>query len=304
MGLSLCKEIVGFMGGALDVQSKLGYGSTFTVTLPALYEASASVHPLAALEAGVLGVVAYHEVIQRTVSRMTANWGLKPVAWNLAGRSLRLPDADVWFVEYQADATHTAHVARTILNHAAPERPVMIAMLPPGTTLAPADKALFDVVIEKPLRRKALHEALHFGLLSQTASGEDAEGTYTEATERQIRLLMIEPNRINQKILARMLENLDVTVDTAMALDEIAAEWPNRGYDAILVNAASHSQASLDELREFAWSVQKPGGPRLIALLTGESKITSEMLRAAGISHQLMMPVNLEAMREALGLDH
>ena len=37
MGLPLCKKLAELLGGKIEVQSKLGVGSTFLVTLPIVY---------------------------------------------------------------------------------------------------------------------------------------------------------------------------------------------------------------------------------------------------------------------------
>ncbi|MDH3692162.1 MAG: HAMP domain-containing histidine kinase, partial [Gammaproteobacteria bacterium] len=42
LGLSLCKKIVEAHGGTIEVQSELGVGSTFTMTLPGRYEAQSN----------------------------------------------------------------------------------------------------------------------------------------------------------------------------------------------------------------------------------------------------------------------
>ncbi len=43
LGLSIADKMIKLLGGAIDVKSKLGKGSTFTVTLPIKWQNEASV---------------------------------------------------------------------------------------------------------------------------------------------------------------------------------------------------------------------------------------------------------------------
>jgi CheY-like chemotaxis protein/signal transduction histidine kinase/CHASE3 domain sensor protein len=60
LGLSISRELVRLLGGAITLQSRLGRGSTFTVTIPAAYEAS--------------------RVLPRTAIKVPADEGVAPIS--------------------------------------------------------------------------------------------------------------------------------------------------------------------------------------------------------------------------------
>lgn len=303
LGLSLGAEVVALMGGKIEVNSSKGIGTTFTITTPVKAVPSSQKHAYPPFGGAKLGIICNLAAQKKAIAHMIERWGLVPTIWPINDKKRTdgpIPEAAAWLVEYEPENTHLKKIVGNIISQTNQTRPFVIALIRPGITLSMNERALFGVVIEKPLRRRNLYEALVFGF-NASVNTHDTFGGYNTLITPSSHLLLIEPNRINQKVLLRILENLAVDVDVVSELNQVADTWPESHYDAILVNPACDASEDMAKLRDFAWAVQKDGGPRLVALIPKEGR-SADRLKAAGISHHLTMPVNLNALREAIGL--
>lgn len=304
LGLALCAEVVSLMAGDIEIESSEGTGSVFTITVPIEVVPSSQKQEYPPFSPTNLGVICNLNAQRKTIEQMVKSWDLNPVVWQIDEEGepeTATPQASAWIVEYEPDHTRLKEVIGGIVSGTHPARPFVIALIAPGVNLSLNERALFEVVIEKPLRRKNLYEALSFGFNAK-ASNQKKLKDFNSPTAPTGYLLLIEPNRINQKVLLRILENLAINVDVVDELDQVADTWPESHYDAILINPACDTSEDMAKLRDFAWAVQKDGGPRLVALAPKEGHFTPDRLKAAGISHHLVMPVNLQALRDAIGL--
>lgn len=302
LGLSLCAALVALMQGEITLDSNKGKGATFTVTIPVQVVPSQK-HAFPPFSPATLGIICNLTAQTRAIAHMVYGWNLHPLVWHPeenASPGAAPPQAAAWIVEYEPGMVSLMKSIRTIRRGPDSPRPVIIALIRPGLKLSLNERALFEVVLEKPLRRKNLYEALSFGFNASAGMDQPSNEFRTSGVPSSY-LLLIEPNRINQRVLLRILENLAIKVDVISELNQIGDSWAESHYDAILVNPTSDTSEEMAKLRDFAWSVQKDGGPRLVALLPKEGPLTPERLKAAGISRHLTMPVNLDALRAAIG---
>ncbi len=303
LGLSLCTELVALMQGTIALESNTGMGATFTVTIPVHAVPSGQKQVFPPFSPATLGIICNQTAQTRAIAHMVYGWDLRPLVWHPEEKETPdavPPQAAAWIVEYEPGMAPLMKNIRTIINGPHSPRPIVIALIRPGLKLSLNERALFEVVLEKPLCRKNLYEAQNLGF-NVSAGMDQASNRISPSRVPSSHLLLIEPNRINQKVLLRILENLAIKVDVISELDQVGDSWAESHYDAILVNPASDASEDMAKLRDFAWAVQKDGGPRLVALIPKEGPLTPERLKAAGISRHLTMPVNLDDLRSAIG---
>lgn len=208
LGLTIVKELVGKMGGELEVHSQPGKGSTFSFTLP-LPDAPAQVSPNPAKRKPALlwmRAGAHREAAEELlrfagwevslceaeeIPAIPMNDGAEDTLLLLDGD---LPDLTRWLALSDA----RSH-ARKILLHPHGQRPAPEWLRDHG----------FQTSLRKPLRFDKLEEALREASPPTEAAQEAAPAAGPPGF---LRVLVAEDNLVNQKVIRMTLEKLGVAV--------------------------------------------------------------------------------------------
>jgi hypothetical protein len=169
LGLAICKEIAEAMGGTISVQSMLGSGSAFTVSLELPIDPGAGCPPPAApaLDGARVLVVEGNPIIQRVIAEQFAAWGCiaqpsPDVAAAVA--ALRGSDCELALVDGQAGGEADAGLALARAVRADPALAavglVMLTSIGRRGDAKAAAEAGFDAYLVKPARMLDLRDAL------------------------------------------------------------------------------------------------------------------------------------------------
>ncbi len=174
LGLSVCLGIVTALGGSIDVESSMGKGSTFTVTLPAAPRAVREPENLArapeSLERALRGerarvlVIDDEPAIGRVLARVLGSeFDVTVVTSGRSGlEHARTGDFDAILCDLQMDDLSGADIFTQLAAHTPGEERKLVFMS--GGTFADVvkdhDKLLHSRILDKPLDAGALVEAV------------------------------------------------------------------------------------------------------------------------------------------------
>ncbi|MCK6547978.1 ATP-binding protein [Myxococcota bacterium] len=292
LGLAITRRLVHLMNGDLELESAVGVGSTFRVTLPLAVRARAAAFPSSM---GLRVVVSSPSASVRT---------------SLA-RTLEATGAEVWCVADVASARTVVDseraagrgIDRVIVDRGLPAElvdgldapPRIVELLTAGDAPAAAPRSALVERLPKPLRTPRLLEWLDARPPSRGVSSGGAEASF-----EGLHVLVAEDNVVNQKVVTRLLERLGARVQIAVNGLE-AVEVARLGTaDLVLMDCQMPELDGYDATA--AIRREEPVGRRIpiIALTANAVDTERERCLAAGMDDCLTKPVRIEDLRSAL----
>jgi PAS domain S-box-containing protein len=313
LGLAICKQLVELMGGAIDVESRPGFGSRFWFELP-LEAAIAPLVERESLPAQLKGVRALAvddiEMNLEIISRQLRNFGMEVVCCSDGFDALaeierawhRGSPHDIVFIDQMMPGISGETLAERI--RAIPQlSETKLVLISSAGRHGRGDGArrVLDAVLDKPIRRRDLlaclatlyaapaDPAARKGAAPKTASvpGEGILGR-----SRGLRILLAEDNKINQKfalaLLAKGGHEVHVAENGHQAVDAL-----RRGdYDVILMDIQMPELDGIQATKQ----IRAMPGPKsqipIIALTAHALAGAREEYIAAGINDYLSKPVD------------
>ncbi|HSI61052.1 MAG TPA: ATP-binding protein [Ideonella sp.] len=318
LGLTICKRLVTLMSGQVQVQSVLGKGSIFTVTLPI-------------------------EVFEGPVGLADPN--LMGVDCIVAGADETAGDLRVYLEHAGARVHGVADLAGAVQRAGTLARPVVVhgsrhekttpegiraafATLPDchhvlllrgrrrGARIASSDIVVLDA---NCLRRTALLRAVAVAAgraspeVSHDTGGDDPAGEHAEPptiadARAQGRLLLIaEDDEVNQKVILRQIEILGYAAEMADDGAEALRLWSAGDYALLLTDLHmpdmdGYSLAEAIRKQEAAEQAAGRGRGHMPILALTANALRGEALRArdAGMDEYLTKPMQLHLLKAAL----
>ena len=314
LGLAICKQLVELMDGQIGVTSTLGAGSEFwfEISLERRTEApsmNADYLPeLCGLPALVAGQNrASQEVLRYYLSSLgiqvscvedapSASSALE--SSRRAGAQFRLVILDRALWEALKADKHLAAIP-------------IIQLVPIGQ---PADGAR---CLAKPIRRSLLLQSITSALGIQASRRATVRPTIaTHASDVTGRILVVEDNLVNQKVVGRILEKLGHRVMLAASGVAAISELRKNPYDLVLMDCQMpemdgyDATASIRKLEMAARGGAQPGGSFNMTRASGRIPVIAltasgldgdrEKCLAAGMDAYLTKPVAIDDLAESI----
>jgi signal transduction histidine kinase/DNA-binding response OmpR family regulator len=235
LGLAICRRLLSLMGGAIRVESALGHGSRFQVTLRLPKARAMRRDRLAAttLEGRRILVVDDNQTNREILREQLEGWRMY-VACAQSGREalsmmrqaagagapFDLAILDMHMPEMDGMQLAGAIQDAPILAHT---QLMMLTSTIANVSQIERDAAGIERYLNKPIRRADLFRVV-CSMLGSTAAGLDAIASMpAEAAPLRGEVLLVEDNAINQEVARAMLAKLGVRVSVAdngrMAVD-------------------------------------------------------------------------------------
>jgi two-component system, NarL family, capsular synthesis sensor histidine kinase RcsC len=293
LGLTLCHQIAGLMGGRIEARSTPGVGSVFTFELPVVADTTVQAsapESLAKCRIGLLSAAAEWRV---EIAALLASWKTDVV---VAAQPSEL-DAD-WVKHADALIIFGAERAWSDEDEA--------------TVIARA-KRVIRATIDGPLFPELRDGVIYISCYSSVALQStvlDIEPVHDKRIEeipspqQEVRqapqkgnVLLVDDNPVNRELIQQQLETLGYTVDTAEDGEVASRLWRDDRYDIVLTDINMPNMNGYELTR---WL--RARGVTLPILAVTATALASEKAtcKQAGIDDLLLKPLSLERLDEAM----
>ncbi|MCA9706670.1 MAG: response regulator [Myxococcales bacterium] len=294
LGLAICRQLLELMGGSIAVESALGEGTTFSLSLP-LRVSHAAVEPEPSLQAGRVLVVEPSSTGRAILDSHLRRWGARPtlVRYGQAALTqLQLGSFDACIVEqHLPDGSGLALAQRLCAEGRVPTLLVR-------SVLSRLDRSAVDAlgpwgVMAKPLRPRALRRVLGRMLGGQgPAPAEIREGRRFVG-----RVLVVEDNPINQKVTLAQLQSLGLHADVVGDGAEAVEAFRRLPYDLVLMDVRMPTMDGYEATIRIRALEASTGGRIPIVALTADA-LTDQRQRVldVGMDDCITKPATIQAL--------
>jgi len=269
LGLSIVRRLAQAMQGGVDVLSEPGEGATFMVTIRLGEASPAAPRAEPALQGLRLGLALPDADEARAIARYLED----------AGARVKLADPGAGFAGIQIDGL-------------AGEVPLSDGPATPGAAAA--------VGLPRPWRRDALIRAV------ARAAGRTpvvaAVPVARAAAPLNGRVLVVDDNSVNRKILARQLELAGASTDSAAGGEEALELWRKGGYDLVLADLQMPTMDGFELARRIRQSeaAERRARTPILAVTASALEEQEQKSRAAGMDGFITKPIGIEQLKATL----
>ena len=312
LGMAITRNIVDMMGGTVTVDSEVGKGTTFTVSLqfktsscPVRQETIPQLQGLRAL------VVDDDFNTCSSVTKMLASIGLRP-DWTTSGKEavLRVKLAGeqedeyaVYIIDWLMPDMNGIEVVRRIRGMIGEDTPIIVLIAYDWSDIEEeARKAGVTAFCSKPIFLSELREVLE----SPFASGNQDEASQETFSFQGKKILLVEDNELNQEIAVEILQEtgfvMDVADDGSAAVERMREAEPGQ-YDLILMDI----QMPVMDGRQAATEIRRLKNQELaqipiIALSANAFESDKRMSIESGMDAHLTKPIDIPLLLETIGI--
>ena len=303
LGLAIVRRLATLMGGDVQVESEVGQGSIFRITLP-LRTATAAVQPPVPGWRG-----------KRLLIISPARFGSRFLTETITAAGAEAETAD-----HEADAARRLAQRRfdavlidlaigrevlPALQRAAGDAETMVLLSPSDRRqFGSAEKAGFSGQLIKPVRARSLYQRLFADgqVFPGPASGRRPP---SEAADASLNVLVAEDNEINALLASRTLERLGCTATwvrdgrAAVGAVEAALCGHRPAFDLVLLDIRMPVLDGLSAAREIR-ALEGSGSLPLVAVSANVAASDREAALAAGMNDCLSKPLQRAALESWL----
>jgi diguanylate cyclase (GGDEF)-like protein len=306
LGLAICRQLVGLMGGEIDVASVLGEGTAFTFSVecsPAQHTLPAPDHAdlvglrlLAVDDSNIVRSFLMQALARHGVECHATRWGgealLQLKVGQDAGNPYRIVVMDIGALDDEGN-----DLARQIALQAPGTHVLILDRFgsPTGGTLVDGYASL-----GKPLREDRLLQSLK-DLLEGRHMPEQQALALAAPNRKEFRILVAEDNRTNQMVAAGMLAMNGCSCEFA-ANGREALEAARIGHFDLILMDCSMPEMDGYEATAHIRDHEKTTGRRtpLVAMTANTQRGDAEKCLAAGMDDYLAKPITLVELRQKL----
>lgn len=302
LGLVISEQLATLMGSTIHVESIPGEGSTFWLELKLMRVQSATL-PNPTLNGRQVLAISPHPLQRRIIQQILAHSGARV-------EYMTTPDLSSWCEENGAAefvlldlALEERDLENAIASLLAKWPSARLVLLSRATQRTRASQWLRagDRIVLKPLRRRRLVDALSGTQQRHATLGSDAS-RITPSHRAPRRVLIVEDNNVNQKVVRIMLGKLGVHADIATNGREAIADVAQADYDLVLMDCQMPEMDGL-EATGFIRQAEAISGNRripIVAMTANAMQEDREHCLSAGMDEYLVKPLHIDDLEQLL----
>ncbi|MEM7512098.1 MAG: response regulator, partial [Bacteroidota bacterium] len=307
LGLAICQKLVNLMGGSIEVNSSVGVGTTFSFDILGRIGEAEKVDETLSIKAFGKGkkvwIVEDNELQASSLSSWLESWDFIPEIFLNAQEAVEkihheTPDLILTDLHMPGvDGIAFSEMLQTAHDHLPP----VFLMCPLGTDLAPIqERGLFKEIMLKPIKYAALADLLENTLKGNLPKGKEHTSQNEEEEIFDLRILVVEDNMVNQKLIKRVLEKLGYQIELADN-GSIGVEKVKEGnFNLIFMDVQMPVMNGLDATRMIRKISLGSGQPTIIAMTANAIEGDKEMCLKAGMDDYVSKPFTIKDIRAVL----
>ncbi|MFP4384355.1 MAG: response regulator [Spirochaetia bacterium] len=319
LGLAISDRLCTMMGGKLEVESEPGKGTVFQFNIPfqkSLKEVSVPFDvPEDILEGKRILVVDDNETNRKILSGELEKWGCtvrleetgEAALKALKEAQLNCESFEAVILDLQMPGMDGAELGRRIKGN--PDSGSTVMLLMTSITQRGAAKEMeaagFRGYLTKPVKSSVLRETLTeclFPVMGNNRSSLITKHTVAERLKQKTRILLVEDNYINQRVMVEVLKKNGYKADVASDGREAIEALKRHPYSLVLMDIQMPSMDGFEAtaiIRKNTEGILDPDVP-IIAMTAHAIKGYREECIAAGMNDYISKPVKAEYLKKMI----